>query len=92
LDRSLLPGMIPESRYTSEEWKLDGVCRTVDPDLWFPEIHQTGAAAKKLCRTCPVIDECLQYALDNGEAYGVWGGMGSTERKLIRRRAKIRAI
>ena len=92
LDQSSLQGTTRESRFTSEEWKLDGVCRTIDPELWFPDAPQTGALAKKLCRTCPVIEECLEYALENGEMYGVWGGMGNSERKLLRRRGKLRAI
>jgi WhiB family redox-sensing transcriptional regulator len=81
-----------ELRFTSEDWKLDGVCRTIDPDLWFPDAPQTGAVAKRVCRSCPVIKECLQYALDNNEMYGVWGGMGNSERKSLRRRMNIRAI
>ena len=88
LDQSSLPGTTRASRSTSEEWKLDGVCRTVDPDLWFPEAGEFGMAAKRLCKTCPVIQECLQYALDNREKYGVWGGLGGAERlRLLRGKA-----
>jgi WhiB family redox-sensing transcriptional regulator len=92
LDPSLSQETIRESRFTSEDWKLDGVCRTIDPDLWFPDAPQTGAVAKKMCRSCPVIEKCLQYALDNNEPYGVWGGMGSSERQLMRRGLRPRAI
>ena len=92
LDPLLSQETIRESRFTSEDWKLDGVCRTIDPDLWFPEGSSTGYAAKKMCRRCPVMDECLRYALDNNEQYGVWGGMGSSERRNMRRRLRRRAI
>lgn len=92
LGQSSFPETIPESRYTSEDWKADGVCRTIDPELWFPDAPQTGAVAKKVCRTCPVIAECLSYALRNNEAYGVWGGMGSSERRFLRRRLPLKAI
>ena len=92
LAQSSLRETTRESKFTSEDWKLDGVCRTVDPDLWFPDAPQTGAAAKKLCRSCPVIEKCLQYALDNGEMYGVWGGMGNAERRMLRRRMRATAI
>lgn len=81
-----------ESRYTSEDWKLQGVCRTVDPELWFPDDGSNGNQAKALCRQCPVIEECLQYALDNREMYGVWGGLGNSERRMLRRRLNLRAI
>lgn len=68
-----------------EEWKLLGVCRTVDPELWFPEDSSNCRVAKRTCRECPVISECLEYAILNNEKYGVWGGLTPTERKLFRR-------
>ena len=72
-------------RYTSEEWKLDGVCRTVDPDLWYPENSSPSWEAKRLCRNCPVVTECLDYALDNKEMFGIWGGLSPRERQRVRR-------
>lgn len=45
-------------------------------------------AAKQICRKCPVIRECLKYALENPEdtEYGVWGGLYELERRAIQRR------
>lgn len=40
--------------------------------------------AKRICLGCPVQRECLEYAVDNGEA-GVWGGTSERERRRIRR-------
>jgi len=40
------------------------------------------AEAKALCRECPAILSCRQYALEQGEVYGVWGGLGEQERRL----------
>lgn len=54
----------------------------------------TGAAqhqAKLVCRTCPVVLDCLSAALDRREEYGVWGGMTERERRsLLRRRPHVR--
>ncbi|NDB17969.1 MAG: WhiB family transcriptional regulator [Actinobacteria bacterium] len=75
------------------EWRHDAACRDSDPELFFP-IGNTGPAliqieqAKQVCRTCPVISECLQWALDSGQEAGVWGGTSEDERRLMRRRAQ----
>lgn len=41
---------------------------------------QWEARAQALCRTCPVRRECLEYADDNDEREGIWGGMTPTQR------------
>lgn len=68
-------------------------CQTHDPERWFPNGTDTEGQrrAKELCATCPVVVECLQYALDNGEDYGVWGGLSEQERANARRRARAAA-
>lgn len=74
------------------DWRHDAACRDSDPELFFP-IGNTGPAllqieqAKQVCRTCPVIADCLQWALDTGQEAGVWGGASEDERRLMRRTA-----
>ncbi|MEU4089807.1 WhiB family transcriptional regulator [Streptomyces aureus] len=74
---------------TSTDWSDRGLCRTADPDDLFVE----GAAqnrAKMLCIGCPVLTECLAYALDHRIEHGVWGGMTERERRaLLRRRPTV---
>lgn len=49
-------------------------------------------AAKAVCASCPVMRDCLEYALETREPYGIWGGLTESERKAeIRKRAR-RAI
>lgn len=55
------------------DWKLDGSCREVDPDLWFPIRERDAMPAVLICRGCSVKDECLAYGLAHRE-HGVWGG------------------
>lgn len=47
--------------------------------------------AKGICRRCPVIAACRDYALGGGIRDGVWGGMGEAERANLLRRARVRA-
>ena len=66
------------------DWQARGACRTGDPDAWFAD-NMTTAAAQRLCAPCPVRAECLTWALDTDERYGVWGGTTAAERLRIRR-------
>jgi WhiB family redox-sensing transcriptional regulator len=68
-------------------WMVDGVCRQVDPDLFFPEYGQNVTKhARKVCASCPVMDECLAYALAHPGILGVWGGTSESERRVLRQR------
>ena len=74
------------------DWRQEAACRDVDPEIFFP-IGTHGPAlvqveqAKKICRRCPAVDECLQFALESGQDAGVWGGTTEDERRSLRRRA-----
>lgn len=39
--------------------------------------------AKTMCQQCPVVTNCGEYALQQGEPYGVWGGLSEHERALM---------
>ena len=66
-------------------WKDSSNCLGVDPDLFFPERGASTREAKEVCRGCVVQQDCLEYALLNGEKFGIWGGMSERERRRIRR-------
>lgn len=70
-------------------WRNEGLCREVDPDAWYPEKGDPVGPAKRVCQQCPVRMQCLEYALANREAWGVWGGLSTRERQklLTQRRA-----
>ncbi|BFP57225.1 WhiB family transcriptional regulator [Streptomyces fimicarius] len=79
-----------------ENWRLHAACREEDPDLFFP-IGSTGPAvvqtaeAKTVCRSCPVQAACLEWALENGQDSGIWGGLSENERRALKRRSRRRA-
>jgi WhiB family redox-sensing transcriptional regulator len=70
-------------------WQDEANCLGVDPDLFFPERGASTREAKEVCRGCVVRDECLEYALANGEKFGIWGGMSERERRRIRRQRAL---
>ncbi|MFJ3142051.1 WhiB family transcriptional regulator [Streptomyces halstedii] len=79
-----------------DNWRTHAACRDEDPDLFFP-IGTTGPAlvqteeAKAVCRGCPVRQQCLDWALENNQDTGVWGGLGETERRTLKRRSRRQA-
>ena len=65
-------------------WMADGACRGTPPDTFFPTRGEDVAAVKGLCAACTVRTDCLRYALDTHEEYGVWGGTSEAERRALR--------
>lgn len=68
-------------------WMLDAACRGTDnPDLFYPEESNGNTPARNVCAYCFVRVDCLAYALENREPYGVWGGESANSRHAILRR------
>jgi WhiB family redox-sensing transcriptional regulator len=70
---------------TDEAWQAQANCMGVDPELFFPERGSSTREAKEVCRGCVVRVECLEFAIANGEKFGIWGGMSERERRKVRR-------
>ena len=70
-------------------WQRQANCMGVDPDLFFPERGASTREAKEVCRGCVVREDCLEFALANGEKFGIWGGLSERERRRSRRRRTV---
>lgn len=78
------------------DWRLEAACNGLDPELFFSsedvenrqERREREAAAKAVCATCTVVDDCLSYALEARERYGIWGGLTADERRELARRGQ----
>ncbi|CCM62526.1 Transcription factor WhiB (modular protein) [Candidatus Microthrix parvicella RN1] len=70
-------------------WQLEANCLGVDPDLFFPERGASTKEAKAVCKGCVVREDCLEFALQNGEKFGIWGGLSERERRRIRRQRAL---
>jgi WhiB family redox-sensing transcriptional regulator len=76
---------------TNSQWQALAACQGLGDDLFFATSNERGPsrrrrerAAKAVCATCPVVDQCLAWALAAGEPYGVWGGLSPEERRRLR--------
>lgn len=77
--------MMPVGGQNRQPWQDHANCLGVDPDLFFPERGASTREAKEVCRGCVVREDCLEFALANGEKFGIWGGLSERERRRIRR-------
>ncbi|WP_105566906.1 WhiB family transcriptional regulator [Microbacterium halophytorum] len=68
-------------------WQTDALCSQTDPEAFFPEKGGSTRDAKRICSTCEVRQQCLEYALSNDERFGIWGGLSERERRKLKRRA-----
>ena len=68
-------------------WQDSALCAQTDPEAFFPEKGGSTREAKKVCASCEVRSECLDYALSNDERFGIWGGLSERERRKLKRRA-----
>src|SRR4051794_24716191 len=68
-------------------WQERALCAQTDPEAFFPEKGGSTREAKKVCLSCDVRGECLEYALQNDERFGIWGGLSERERRKLKKRA-----
>lgn len=67
-------------------WQERALCAQTDPEAFFPEKGGSTREAKRVCASCEVRAECLDYALANDERFGIWGGLSERERRKMKRR------
>lgn len=63
-------------------------CAEIGSDAFFPEKGEHSSDAKRICRECPLLDPCRDYAIDNPQ-YGVWGATTERERRGLKRQRRI---
>jgi WhiB family redox-sensing transcriptional regulator len=72
------------------DWRARAACSGYPNKIFFPATEGADEAsieqAKAVCAVCPVVDDCLQYALETNQRAGVWGGTSEKERKSLRRK------
>jgi WhiB family transcriptional regulator, redox-sensing transcriptional regulator len=82
---------LPHVLVQNWDWQQNAACKGTDTEQFYnpdrargPNKRAREAAAKAICRGCPVLQSCLNWALTYGEPYGVWGGTTPEERAEFR--------
>lgn len=68
-------------------WQDQALCAQTDPEAFFPDKGGSTREAKQICGSCEVRAECLGYALEHNEMFGIWGGLSERERRQMKRTA-----
>lgn len=66
-------------------WAVFSTCRGADPGMFFASTRDDERSALALCAVCTVSEQCLDFALETRERFGVWGGTTERERKRLMR-------
>lgn len=73
----------------------DPPCSTADPEAFYAQdldglrtaVYFNESGAKAVCKECPYMIRCLEYAVKNNEI-GIWGGTTEGERRSIRQKLR----
>lgn len=75
-----LVSRVSKGAHLSLEWQTDALCalyaqETGNHDLWFEEEEtQDFREAVSICWQCPVRLQCLEWACETRQDYGIFGG------------------
>jgi WhiB family redox-sensing transcriptional regulator len=70
------------------DWQTEAACKTVDPHIFWADKGEEGPALR-ICRTCTVQPQCLDWALRNEQALFVIGGTTAQERQRMLRQRRL---
>jgi len=87
--RGVIKGRVQATAETVVGWRGNAACAGLPHAIFFPVGETTEEAianAKKICSLCPVIDDCLEFALETNQRAGIWGGTAEEDRKALRRK------
>lgn len=86
----------PNTGPRAADWRDAALCRSdlYDPELWFPKGTDAASVdaeqeAVRICRRCPAMAACRDWAIKTRQDHGVWGGLTAQDRADLRRHGRI---
>lgn len=71
-------------------WQHKALCSQTDPEAFFRK-KAVPPGMRRVCAQCEVREQCLKWAIDHDERFGIWGGMSERERRRYKKEHKERA-
>ena len=65
-------------------WQDTALCRDFPTKWWFPEQGGKFEIAVFICKQCPIQQRCLDYAIKENIAHGIWGGLTESKRRAYK--------
>lgn len=86
----------PNTGSRATDWRDNALCRSdqYDADTWFPKGTDAASMdaeqeAVRICRRCPAMAPCRDWAIETRQDHGVWGGLTAQDRADLRRHGRI---
>mgnify|MGYP001250654885 FL=1 len=67
-----------------KDWSNRAMCKNLETEVFFPSRGEAVTPIKIICKSCPVVKPCLEYAMKSGEKFGIWGGTSERDRRKMR--------
>ena len=84
--RENLPTANPGREYQrGDDWRDRASCAGLDVDDFVPDGQGACVPPEvlRVCASCPVVQDCLDFALRSKERFGFWAGTSPRERRLL---------
>ncbi len=75
--------IIAEIAVRLPRWHLAAGCRGEDLAIFFVDRGGDYSAARKICALCPVLSECLDYAITEDLNMGIFAGLSPNDRRQV---------
>ena len=83
------PGGTTAKHRPRKEWAKEAVCTDYPSLFTSNEKESSVKICRSICKKCPVLDECLTWALAHENTVGIWAGTNTRQRAIITQKANL---
>lgn len=72
-------------KHFDPDWRDYAACKGESPSTFFFDDTSPNHEARRMCYSCPVRLDCLEYATEHEKDWGIWAGVTARVRLTLRR-------